>query len=184
MLGDDRAVLLRDGRLTLNNRHCWVDAWELERTLGRIDAAREPGAHDPDGGGSARLVERAIALYRGAFLSGETFCSRIVTYRERLRSKFLRAVGHAGHHWEQAGEWDKAVVCYQKGLEVDPLSEDIFRCLISCNMRMGRIAEAHAVYHRCCKTLKSVLGVSPSSDLQAMLTSAPIPPHRSENTGH
>lgn len=185
MLGDDRAVLLRDGRLTLNNRHCWVDVWELERKLGRADAVRMPGAHAPDGGEVARLVERAIALYRGTFLSGDTFSSSIVTYRERLRSKFIRAVEHAGRHWEQAGEGDKAIVFYQKGLEIDPLSEDIFRCLLSRYVRMGRAAEAHAVYHRYCKTLSAVLGVSPPSDLQAMFTSAQTtPPPRSGNKDH
>jgi pentatricopeptide repeat protein len=93
-----------------------------------------------------------------------------------LRSKFIRAVLHAGRNWEQAGEADKAIAFYQKGLEVDPLSEDIFRCLISCYVRMGRIAEARAAYHQCCKTFSAVLGVSPSSDLHAMLTPAPLDP--------
>jgi DNA-binding SARP family transcriptional activator len=162
-----------------------VDVWELERKLGHADAVLAPGEHAPDGGDVARLAERAIALYRGTFLSGETFCSSIITHRERLRSKFIRAVLHAGRNWEQAGEADRAIAFYQKGLEVDPLSEDIFRCLISCHMRMGRAAEARAVYHRCCKTFSAVLGVSPSSDLQAMLTSAPTaPPPRSGNKGH
>jgi DNA-binding SARP family transcriptional activator len=184
MLGDDRVVLLRDGRLTLDNRYCWVDVWELERTLGQADAMRKPGAHALNDGAVARLAERMIALYQGTFLSGETFCSSIVTHRERLRSKFLRAVVLAGRHWEQVGEAEKAIVFYQKGLEVDPLSEDMFRCLISCNVRMGRVAEAHAVYRRCCKAFSIMLGVSPSPDLQAMLTSPPIPPHRSENKGH
>jgi two-component SAPR family response regulator len=145
---------------------------------------RKPGAHALNGGAVARLAERMIALYQGTFLSGETFCSSIVTHRERLRSKFLRAVVLAGRHWEQVGEAEKAIVFYQKGLEVDPLSEDMFRCLISCNVRMGRVAEAHAVYRRCCKAFSIMLGVSPSPDLQAMLTSPPIPPHRSENKGH
>jgi DNA-binding SARP family transcriptional activator len=176
MLGDDRAVLLRDGRLTLNNRHCWVDLWEFERTLGRADVTRKPGARPPDGGEAALLADRAIALYGGTFLSGETFCSCIVTHRERLRSKFMRTVTRAGRHWEQAGEWEKVIACYQKGLEVDPLSEDMYRGLISCNLRMGRAAEAHAVYQRCCRTLSSVLGVPPSPDLQAMLDSAPPVP--------
>jgi DNA-binding SARP family transcriptional activator len=176
MLGDDLAVLLRDGRLTLNNRHCWVDVWEFERTLGRADAARKPGAHAPEGGEVARLAERAIAMYCGTFLFGETFCSCIVTYRERLRSKFLRTVVQAGRHWEKAEEWEKAIACYQKGLEVDPLSEEMYLGLISCNMRTGRAAEANAVYQRCCRTLSSVLGVSPSPDLQVILKSAPAVP--------
>jgi DNA-binding SARP family transcriptional activator len=188
-LGDDRSVLLHDGRLTLNNRHCWVDAWEFERTLGRADASRKvgaapahPGARgtwpsmavgamSDDSGEAARLAERAIALYRGTFLSGETFCSCIVTHRERLRSKFLRAVSRASLHWERAGEWEKAIARYQQGLEVDPLTEEMYRGLILCHMRLGRVAEAHAVYRRCCRTLSEMLGVPPSPDLEAMLKS-------------
>jgi DNA-binding SARP family transcriptional activator len=176
MLGNDRAVLLHDGRYTLNNQHCWVDVWEFERTLGRADAARKSGTHGSDGEEVARLADSAIALYEGTFLSGETFCSCIITHRERLRSKFLRTIVRAGRHWEKTEEWEKAIACYQKGLEVDPLTEAMYRGLISCHMRMGRAAEAHAAYQRCCKTLSAALGVSPSPDLKAILTSVPAPP--------
>jgi len=173
MLGDDRAVLLRDGRLTLNNRHCWVDVWEFERILGRANAARKPSTHTRDGEEIARLTERAIALYGGTFLSGETFCSCVVTHRERLRSKFLRTVVKAGHHLEETGDWEKAVECYRKGMEVDALSEELCRRLIAGKVRLGRHAEAHALYHRFRNTLSSVLGVTPSPALEAILKSAP-----------
>lgn len=172
-LGDERSVLLREGRLTLNNRYCWVDAWAFERVLGQAGAARKSGAPVPYGREIARIAEQATVLYRGTFLSGETFCPEIVTYRERLRSKFLRAVAQAGRYWEQAGEWEEAVACYQKGLEVDPLSEGLCRSLILCHVRMGCPAEAHAVYRRFRKTLSGVLGVSPSPDLEAILKTVP-----------
>ena len=112
----------------------------------------------------------------GYVLAGETFCPDIVTYRERLRSKFLRTVAQAGRHWEQSGEWDEAVACYQKGLEVDPLAEGLCRSLLSCHVRMGRAAEAHAAYQRFRKTLSGLLGVSPSPDLEVILKSAPSVP--------
>jgi two-component SAPR family response regulator len=150
-----------------------VDVWEFERTLGRSDAARKAWTHTPDDGEVARLAEKAIALYRGMFLSGETFSSCIATHRERLRSKFLRMVVQAGRHWERAGEWEKAIVCYQQGLEVDPLSEELYRGLISCNLRAGCRNEAHAVYQRCRRMLSAVLGVSPSPELEAILKSPP-----------
>ena len=176
-LGDERSVLLRDGRVTLNNRHCWVDAWAFERILGQAaGAARKPGTPAPDGGEIARVAEQAIALYKGTFLAGETFCPEIVTYRERLRSKFLRTIAQAGRHWEQSGEWESAVVCYEKGLEVDPLSEGLCRSLITCHLRMGHTAEAHAVYQWFRKTLSGVLGVSPSPDLEAILRTGPAVP--------
>ena len=132
MLGDDRAVLLRDGRLTLNNRHCWVDVWEFERILGRANAARKPGAQAPDDGEIARLAERAIALYRGTFLSGETFCSCIVTHRERLRSKFLRDRDTAGRHLGAGGgvgEGDRLLPEGDGGGSA--FSEEMYRRLIS-----------------------------------------------------
>jgi len=176
LLGAERSVPLHDGRISLNNRYCWVDAWAFERILGQAGAAGIPGSPVPDGREIARVAEKAIALYRGAFLSGETFCSAIDTYRERLRSKFLRAILQAGRHWEQSGERETAVACYQKGLEVDPLSEGLCRSLISCHVRMGRSAEAHAVYLRFRKILSGVLGVSPSLDLEALLHSSPDDP--------
>ncbi|MGZ8441465.1 MAG: AfsR/SARP family transcriptional regulator, partial [Candidatus Deferrimicrobiaceae bacterium] len=175
-LGDERSVLLRDGRVTLNNRHCWVDAWAFERILGQAGAARKPGAPVPDGREIARIAEQAIALYRGTFLLGETFCPEIVAYRERLRSKFLRTVVQAGRHWEQSGEWETAVASYEKGLEVDPLSEGMCRSLISCHVQMGRPAEAHAAYQRFRKTLSGTLGVSPSPDHEAILKTVPAVP--------
>ncbi len=173
LLGNERSVLLRDGRITLNNGICWVDAWAFERIVGQTEAGRHPGAAVPDALKIARTGEKAIALYRGPFLSEEQFCPDIVTRRVRLRSKFLRVVVQAGRHWEQSGEWETAVACYQKGLEVDPLSEDLCRSLISCHVRMGRRAEAHAVYHRYRRMLSAVLGVSPSQDLEAILKAVP-----------
>jgi DNA-binding SARP family transcriptional activator len=175
-LGDDRSVLLRDGRITLNNRHCWVDTWAFERILGQAGAARKPEERVPDGREFVRLAEKAISLYRGAFLPGETFCSGIVTHRERIRSKFLRAIVQTGRHWEQSGEWDIAIASYQKGLDADPLSEELCRGLITCHVRMGHAAEAHAVYHRYRKTLSTVLGVTPSPGLEAILKSVPGAP--------
>ena len=176
LLGDERSVLLRDGRISLSNQHCWVDAWAFERILGQAEAARKAGVPVSDDREIAQVAEKAISLYRGTFLSGETFCPNIVAYRERLRSKFLRTILQAGRHWEQTGEWETAVACYQKGLEVDPLSEGLCRSLISCHVRMGHPAEAHAVYQRFRKILSGVLGVSPSPDLEAILNSSPDDP--------
>lgn len=173
LLGDKQSVLLRDGRLTLNNRLCWVDVWAFERVVGQAGAGRNRGAPDPGDPKIGETAELAIALYRGMFLPGETFCPQIITCRERLRSKFLRTVLRAGRRWENAGEWETALTFYQKGLEVDPLSEGLCRSLISCHLRIGRPVEAHAVYRRFRKTLSGVLGMSPSPALEALLKTAP-----------
>ncbi|MCK7497369.1 MAG: hypothetical protein MZW92_46165 [Comamonadaceae bacterium] len=37
LLGHERAVVLSEGRLSLNPTVCWVDAWTLERLIGKLD---------------------------------------------------------------------------------------------------------------------------------------------------
>ncbi|MGB3095380.1 MAG: BTAD domain-containing putative transcriptional regulator, partial [Candidatus Deferrimicrobiaceae bacterium] len=169
LLGNEKALILSDGRLTLSNRHCWVDVWAFERTLGECISAEcwggKLGKREAD---CTRLVEKAIAIYQGPFLDGETFCSCLETSRERLRSKFLRCVEAAGSHLEKKGQWENALAYYQRGLEVDELAEGFYRRQMICHQKLGQVAEGLAVYRRCKKTLASVLGVEPSSKTEAV----------------
>jgi DNA-binding SARP family transcriptional activator len=88
--------------------------------------------------------------------------------RERLSRKFLRQIGRLGEHWEQAGKWAAAVECYERGLEVDDLAEEFYQRLIACYRRLGRRAEALAVYERCKKNLSALLGVAPSPETESL----------------
>jgi DNA-binding SARP family transcriptional activator len=168
LLGNESAVLLREGRVTLDTRHCWVDAFAFESLLARIDVASHSGAVCPDGTRTAEVAERAIALYRGPFLAGETSHPWVASARERLRSKFLRAVAFLGGCLEMEGNWKEAINCYRKGLEVDDLAEGFYQRLMVCHRRVGQVAEALAVYDRCRKTLSSLMGIVPSPETEAI----------------
>ena len=163
--------MFSDGCLTLSNRHCWVDVWAFERFLGKFERAREEGKREAVEAHCAQLIEKAIALYQGPFLPGDAFCSCIESHRERLRSKFLRCVEASGRHLENGGQWGKALVCYQKGLEVDDLAEELYRRLMVCHRQLGQVAEALAVYHRCRRKLSAVLRMNPSPDTEAVFRS-------------
>jgi DNA-binding SARP family transcriptional activator len=171
LVGSEKAIPLRDGRLTLDNRHCWVDAWAFERIFSKAEKAWAEGARRAGGEKAVRLSEKAIALYEGHFLAGEVASPWILSLRERLRSKFQRCVGELGRHWEGAGELEKAADCYRKGLEVDETAEELYRRLMTCLLRLGRGAEALAVYERCRKILSSHLGVAPSPETEAVFRS-------------
>ena len=43
LLGRPEALIVRDGRVTLDNRYCWVDVWAFERLLGQADELRKKG---------------------------------------------------------------------------------------------------------------------------------------------
>jgi DNA-binding SARP family transcriptional activator len=59
LLGDEKAVLLRDGRVAVDWRSCWVDAFVFEALLERR-ALREKQFPE-----AVRLTEKALALYGG-----------------------------------------------------------------------------------------------------------------------
>jgi two-component SAPR family response regulator len=80
-------------------------------------------------------------------------------------------VESAGRHLENGGQWGKALVCYQKGLEVDDLAEELYRRLMVCHRQLGQVAEALAVYHRCRRKLSAVLRVNPSPETEAVFRS-------------
>ncbi|NJD61412.1 MAG: hypothetical protein FIA93_01655, partial [Deltaproteobacteria bacterium] len=158
LLGKEEALVLKEGRLSLSNRHCWVDAWAFERSQGQAERAMKEGR----GTEAISLFEKSLSLYRGPFLQSEEM-SCVESPREKLRMRFLGAVAHLGRCYEDGENWEAAVSCYRRGIEVDALAEALYRRLMVCHIRQGREAEALSVYRRCRKTLSSVLGMEPSA---------------------
>ena len=167
LIGCEKALQFKEGRLTLNGKYCWVDVWALENIWRQADIQKKEGRIDA----FLQLTEKAIGMCRGAFLGGETEQPWMVSLRERLRSKFLGCVNRLGRHWEQTGQWEKALECYQRGLDADDLAEEFYQNLMTCYLHLDREAEARAVYHRCRKILSSALGIEPSAKTQAIYKS-------------
>jgi DNA-binding SARP family transcriptional activator len=166
LLGVDRALVLRDGLLTLDNRRCWVDVWDFEQAASRAEMLLNSPAPDPDELDS--LSARVIALYHGHFLGRETPEPWSISLRERLRGKFLRHLMDVARHWERIGRHEAAIQCYLKGLEVDDLAEIFYQQLMICYQQLSRKSEALAVYRRCRTTLSLVLSIAPSPATEAI----------------
>ena len=166
LLGKEETLVLKEGRLTLSNRHCWVDTWAFGRILGQAEKARKERQRTE----AVRHFEKALVVYRGLFLPLEE-SSWAVSLREKLRGGFLGAITHLGRCHEEAGRWEEAVSCYGKGLEADDLAEELYRRLMVCHIRRGQDTEALSVYRRCRRTLSSVLGIDPSAETRAIAES-------------
>jgi len=166
LLGNEETLVLKEGHLSLSNRHCWVDVWAFARLLGQAEKARK-GGRGPE---AIRLFEKALSLYRGPFLQSEDMACAAPP-REKLRSGFLRAVALLGQCYEDGERWGDAVSCYGKGIEADDLAEELYRRLMVCHIRQGREDEALSVFRRCRKMLSSVLGVDPSTETRAIADS-------------
>ena len=156
LLEAEDCVLTEDGRIALNSSCCWVDAWTFERAL----EASTPS--------SIESAERALALYRGPFVDDENTESWALAYRERLRSCYVRAVLDVGARLELQEKFDRALVCYQRGLERDDLVEAFYQRVMACYAALGRRAEGLSAYARCSERLLEALGVAPSEQTKSL----------------
>lgn len=159
----DAAIVSKGKSVTLDLRHCWVDVWAFEHLLVSIEQSN-PAAPD-----FWQKMEKMLPLYQGHFIEGEDSLSSVSLFRDRLWSKFLSKIHKIGLKLERAGEYEKAIALYQKGLDADQLSEELCRYLMVCYSLMARPAEVKKVYERCRKTLITALKVEPSIETEKLL---------------
>jgi two-component SAPR family response regulator len=170
ILGDDRVITLREGKISLDPRYCWTDVWAFERLLGRLNRIRNLDVAGKDALLLEQLTAQLLALYQDHFLAREDVTSWSVSLRERLRSKYIYNLLETGRYWETHGFWEKAAVCYQKGLDVDDLIEAFYQRLMVCYLERQRYSEGMAVYRRCCRILSVTLGLQPETETEAIYT--------------
>lgn len=177
LVGNDKALLLNERRLSLDHRFCSVDAWSFERMHERAESLWG-SAHDQSGRNRARASadayqhgEKALELYQGSFLPGDSGEAWTAAYRERLRSKFLRLVLQHGLYLEESAQWRKAAETFQRGLETDELAEEFYQHLMTCYQKLGQQGEAIRVYENCRAVFSSALGISPSKQTEDIYSS-------------
>jgi DNA-binding SARP family transcriptional activator len=164
LLGRAEVITLNDGKLTLDSRYCWVDIWAFERFMGQVDEFVKGGVPEK----AWIVTEKALGLYKNHFLFSEGEESWIIPPAERLKSKYFKRLLQIGRAMEQAGQAERAVQLYEKGLEVDDCSEELYRRLMVHYRNLGKMGEALALYERCRKLLSNSLGIAPSPETEAV----------------
>jgi LuxR family transcriptional regulator, maltose regulon positive regulatory protein len=162
LFGAPSAIVMAGGKLTLDRRQVWVDMWEFESEL--------RAANGDDSSPTERLA-RMRELYSGDFLAQEVEKTWAVERRQSLRERFVRAIGSCARSYENRGLWQEAAEVYQVGIEVDSLSEEFHRGLITCHRELGDHGAAVQAYRRCSELLLKRLGVQPSSKTLALYQS-------------
>ncbi len=162
------AVELSKGRLSLNERACWVDAWAFEKLCSRLDSERTISECFPQE--ALAWAKEAMALYRGPFLPAERHAAA-GAYREHLRVRFIRTVVRISDHWQARHEMEKSVAVLLEGLSADVLAEELHVRLMVCLQDLGRLAEALSAYERCRDSLHSGMGIEPSPTTEALYRS-------------
>lgn len=165
LLGSDEALLLEHGRLSLNPRLVWVDALAFEHLADSVGTP-SPEALTATPRGAA---ERALALYRGAFLHEGDDEAWQMAYRSRLASKFRRVLTLLAQAAVARGDGAAARALLERGLEFDPLAEDLARALMRELIAAGEQAAALAVFERCRVAIEQALGAQPAPATLALI---------------
>ena len=154
LVGEDRLIALRHGRLSINARLCWMDLRAFEAVTAGDRRRAAPRFSRDDEGQVEGWAEELFANYRGPFMDSEGERPCYLLLRGRLRNRFLRSVGELARYWEEREEWERAADYYERGIEADGLAESLYRRLMLCYREIGRVVEAIDTYDRLRSTLE------------------------------
>jgi two-component SAPR family response regulator len=114
------------------------------------------------------LYAEALEIYKGEFLSEELYAPWPERKREELRSKYLELLNKMANFHERQGSLKKAMDCYKKAIQVDPLIEESYQKLMTLYSNKGMYNEALRIYEDCRKALKRELKAQPNSTTSAI----------------
>ncbi len=168
ILGEDDALRLRDGRLSLNPALLWIDIRALEQRLSDLDETA--GHRNADAGSDAwqARIDEALALYTGPYLSDDIEQPAYTVRREQLRARLLRTLARVARHWEPSGRGEIAVDGYLRCIDADEQCEAFYRNLMLCYQRQGNPGEALATYARLQAVLAARSKSVPSAETEAI----------------
>ncbi len=171
LIGVAGLITTDGGRVSLDNTLAWVDVWAFERLLNETDRLLLLSRGRAVSKRVEHLFDQALTFYQDGFLAREPVRPWNLSLRERLRSKLLRHIVDIGQVAEDNGHWRSAIRFYRKGLEIEPLAEELYRHLMISYRHLGQYAEGLATYQRCRHNLATLLQIVPSKETEAVRAS-------------
>ncbi|BHH82392.1 hypothetical protein LA52FAK_06810 [Desulforhopalus sp. 52FAK] len=158
-LGVQNAIIRSEGLISINPHICWVDAWCIERLLGKsvqLDIADDT------------LYSKVVQMYSGHFLVQDTDKPWATIMRERLRFKMVRTIATVAAHLFDRDKHHESITCYRRGIEFAPLAEEFYQGLLKNYSALGETAKALKVYDELKSILVDALNIEPSQVTQAL----------------
>jgi len=178
MLGDDAALIVEDGKLSLNRRLFWVDTWAFDQICTQttaLIAANAPPAS------LIAAAQQALGVYRGPLLASDTDEAWSDAPREQRKNQLLRLITTTCQVLEKAGQKESVIDLYRHTLECEPHAEAICRRLMAALKESGRSDEAIEVYHGFVARLNRPPSQATTDIYRSLLTTPSKEPARPSN---
>lgn len=125
LLGDDNAVMVKDGKITLDPYLIDVDVWAFEFLLKEASTAYQQGESEK----RLNLCERAVKLYPGVFLPDDETEPWTAPHRDRLRKKYVMHLKTLCTAWCHDSRKAEAKALLEQAMEHEPKAEAIYQSL-------------------------------------------------------
>ncbi|MEN6523603.1 MAG: bacterial transcriptional activator domain-containing protein, partial [Anaerolineaceae bacterium] len=137
--------------------------YDVEDFLKKIDAAQSDNTPET----KIELLKNAIQQYKGAYLP-ELEETWVIPEREHLQQLYNEAAIQLAELYTQQGQYQSALDECTKILAEDGSIEAAHRIAMRVHAAMGNSALVARQYERCVQILANEIGVSPSSQTQAL----------------
>ncbi len=165
LIGIREALVLKEGKLSLNPAVCWLDisAFKgfVERSIERLD--RKVTSSE-----LRAMSNRVLELYGGLFLPDDPAHSWTGPRRSEARILYLIFLRRVALTYRILGQWKNAADFLERTIVTDGSFEEDYYDLMECYLKLKQRPRALTVYHRCVAALSDTIGVKPSKDLIAL----------------
>ncbi len=141
LLGNEQTILRQGESIKLHLKYFWIDIHEFE-ALGKKRVTTK---------NALKIAKRLQELYRGEYLPGDETIE-VIAHRERYRNIYLATLFKCLDHLET--KTDRALELCQNALVLEPLSEPLYRKLMSIYLRQNNRDMAEATLEQCRKLMK------------------------------
>lgn len=161
LIGVEGIINFQHGHMTINTCLCWIDVWEFEQIIIKIDNQNKAW-NKKTSGETIKLMNRAISIYKGPFSGNDVENTKVAEFANRLNAMFISCIDNLGYYLEQKGSFKEAINCYQNGLETDSTSEKFYQRLMFCYQQIGHKTVAIDYYNQCKKVIAKAFGTEVS----------------------
>ena len=146
------------------------DEFSLDPASAHVDVIEFRGAVSD---GTPTALEHARTIYRGELLEGfslpePAFQEWLDSERGYSRRTFIDVLAKLLHHHELVGATDQAIEVANQLLGLDPLEEEVHRCVMRLYVVQGRRGLAMRQYEVCRDLLHDELEVAPADETEVL----------------
>lgn len=157
-------VHLKANLVSLDAPLCRLDVEEF-LALCKEGEKKEEAGDDKE---AISLYQQAAELYGGDFLAEELYHPWVEVRREELRGRFLDLLYRLARLYEARGSLLKAIDCFKRVVQTDPLAEAAYRRLMQLYAHRGMRNAALLIYEECRRSLQEALNTEPEEATTAM----------------